>query len=234
MSFLDNSSTSLAATSLATTPFSEGDTTSLAKSQARPGDRLPIPLRPQKGHTPPPATKESDFQKGRKTWDRASAAVFQISNNVASLDSLVKLLGSPKDTQDLRSRLASAQNDLDEESTSENAPLMQHHQLETALDMEIEYNESLIQEREQDLQNIERSIVEVNEIFRDLGTIVGEQQFMLDHIESNVGNVAVHVEGATNELRVAAERQKRSQQWMCCMYTVLGAVGLVVVLVILR
>jgi syntaxin 7 len=47
------------------------------------------------------------------------------------------------------------------------------------LDNEVEYNEALIEEREEELRNIERSIVEVNEIFRDLGTIVNEQQYML-------------------------------------------------------
>ena len=40
---------------------------------------------------------------------------------------------------------------------------------------EIEFNERLIEEREQEIQGIEQGIVELNEIFRDLGTIVTEQ-----------------------------------------------------------
>ncbi|KAJ3267295.1 hypothetical protein HDU77_000008 [Chytriomyces hyalinus] len=250
---------------------------------------------------------ESSITIIRKTWDRASNAVFQISNNVASLDALVKQLGSAKDTPELRARLHDltestrdmikqtgadlkslvipensshfegrqhkmAQQKLqkdfesvlsrfqdvsklaakksreyvqkarnyqqqhahghDDHDENENAPLLQQQQLQDqeALDAEVEYNESLILEREQDLQNIERNIVEVNEIFRDLGTIVGEQQFVLDHIESNVGSVAVNMEGATGELRIAAERQKAAQSRMCCLYTILGTVGVVVIL----
>jgi len=47
------------------------------------------------------------------------------------------------------------------------------------LDNEIEYNESLIAEREGEIREIEQGINELNEIFRDLGTLVTEQQSML-------------------------------------------------------
>lgn len=44
-----------------------------------------------------------------------------------------------------------------------------------ALDNEIEYNETLISEREGEIQGIEQGITELNEIFRDLGMLVNEQ-----------------------------------------------------------
>lgn len=47
------------------------------------------------------------------------------------------------------------------------------------LDREIEYNEGVIADREQSLVEIEHAIQEVNEIFRDLGTLVSEQQGMI-------------------------------------------------------
>ena len=47
------------------------------------------------------------------------------------------------------------------------------------MDNEIEYNESLIAEREGEIREIEQGINELNEIFRDLGTLVTEQQSML-------------------------------------------------------
>lgn len=47
-------------------------------------------------------------------------------------------------------------------------------QLQT-LDNEIEYNEGLITEREDEIMGIEQGITELNEIFRDLGTLVTEQ-----------------------------------------------------------
>lgn len=45
-----------------------------------------------------------------------------------------------------------------------------------ALDHEIEYNELLISEREGEIQNIEQGITELNEIFRDMGMLVNEQE----------------------------------------------------------
>jgi hypothetical protein len=44
---------------------------------------------------------------------------------------------------------------------------------------EIEFNERLIEEREKEIQGIEQSILELNEIFRDLGTMVTEQGLLL-------------------------------------------------------
>lgn len=49
-------------------------------------------------------------------------------------------------------------------------------------DSELQYQEQVIQEREGEIREIEAGIVELNEIFRDLGTIVTEQQSMLGRI----------------------------------------------------
>ena len=43
------------------------------------------------------------------------------------------------------------------------------------LDNEIEFNEQLIEEREKEIQGSEQGITELNEIFKDLATIVMEQ-----------------------------------------------------------
>lgn len=43
----------------------------------------------------------------------------------------------------------------------------------------IDLNEKIIVEREEDLVGLERSIAEVNEIFRDLGMLVNDQQYLL-------------------------------------------------------
>jgi syntaxin 7 len=44
---------------------------------------------------------------------------------------------------------------------------------------ELAYQESLIQEREAEIREIETGIHELHEIFRDLGSLVGEQGEML-------------------------------------------------------
>lgn len=70
------------------------------------------------------------------------------------------------------------QNDQAQEST----PLLAY---DKSLETQIQINETIILERELDLVNLETSIAEVNEIFRDLGTLVNEQQFLLGIHDTN-------------------------------------------------
>ena len=67
---------------------------------------------------------------------------------------------------------------FDIEEPLETQPLLQQQTAPKLLlaDADIAYNEALIEEREQDLVSIEKSVAQVNEIFRDLGTLVHEQQ----------------------------------------------------------
>ena len=57
--------------------------------------------------------------------------------------------------------------------------LDQHQEIQLLSNSEVAFNEQLIEEREQEIQGIEQGIVELNEIFRDLGTIVTEQGSLL-------------------------------------------------------
>lgn len=56
---------------------------------------------------------------------------------------------------------------------------LQQIQISAVPESELEYQEQLIEEREGEIREIESGIHELNEIFRDLGTIVHEQQSML-------------------------------------------------------
>lgn len=55
----------------------------------------------------------------------------------------------------------------------------QHHQVAP---QEVAFQESMIAEREGEIREIESGIHELNEIFRDLGTIVVEQGGMLGEL----------------------------------------------------
>jgi len=65
---------------------------------------------------------------------------------------------------------------------AEEQPLIDDSQRRLQLQVignEVEYNESLIEEREEEIRGIEQGINELNEVFRDLATLVTEQQHML-------------------------------------------------------
>ena len=73
---------------------------------------------------------------------------------------------------------ADKRSDQQPQQQQQQQQLLQQQQ-ELVPDSELEYQEQLIQEREGEIEDIERGVLELNEIFRDLGTIVTEQQSML-------------------------------------------------------
>ncbi|KAF3449379.1 hypothetical protein FNV43_RR10107 [Rhamnella rubrinervis] len=76
------------------------------------------------------------------------------------------------------------------------------------LDNEIAFNEAIIDEREQGIQEIQQQIGEVNEIFKDLAVLVHEQGAMIDDIGSNIeGAQAATAQGRT-QLAKASKTQR--------------------------
>ncbi|CAO3653231.1 unnamed protein product [Mucor hiemalis] len=101
-----------------------------------------------------------------------------------------------------------------------------------ALDNEIEYNETLISEREGEIQGIEQGITELNEIFRDLGMLVNEQESGIQSIYGNVLNISQNTKQAADELTVANRHQKKARKNMCCFLLIITIVGCVLALII--
>uniref|UniRef100_A0ABI7XL53 Syntaxin-7 n=1 Tax=Felis catus TaxID=9685 RepID=A0ABI7XL53_FELCA len=67
----------------------------------------------------------------------------------------------------------------------------------------------LIHERESSIRQLEADIMDINEIFKDLGMMIHEQGDVIDSIEANVENAEVHVQQANQQLSRAAEYQCR-------------------------
>lgn len=71
-------------------------------------------------------------------------------------------------------------------------------------------NETLIAQREQEIEDIAQGIIELANIFQELQTMVIDQGSMLDRIDFNVERMAVDVKGADKELKVATGYQRKS------------------------
>lgn len=97
----------------------------------------------------------------------------------------------------------------------------------------MDYQDELIREREAEIQEIERGVTELNEIFRDLGHIVTEQGEMLDTIEANVMATRDHTEGADRELRQADNWQKSARRRAFCLMMIVIIVTTIVVLAVI-
>jgi hypothetical protein len=80
---------------------------------------------------------------------------------------------------------------------------------------EIAFNESVIAEREEGIREVEATVGELAEIFKDIAVLVNEQGQMIDDIDANVGNAAARTEAAVDQLKSANKYQKRSRNKMC-------------------
>jgi syntaxin 16 len=69
-------------------------------------------------------------------------------------------------------------------------------------------NESVIAQREREINDIAKGIIELSDIFKDLQAMVIDQGTMLDRIDYNVERMAVDVKGADKELTVVSQSFK--------------------------
>ena len=110
--------------------------------------------------------------------------------------------------------------------------LQEQEQLRLASQDEVDFQDSLIVERESEIRNIEQSVGELNELFRDVAHIVHEQGEQLDLISANVDNTRMDTQGADRELRSASRYQKQARGKMCCLLLILAVVLVIVVLAV--
>jgi len=97
---------------------------------------------------------------------------------------------------------------------------------------EVDFQEHLIIERESEIRNIEQGVSELNELFRDVATIVREQGDTIDAIDVNVENVRNDTRGADVELTQASRYQKNARNKACCLLVIMAVVLLVIVLAV--
>ncbi|KAL4937539.1 hypothetical protein BDV06DRAFT_71263 [Aspergillus oleicola] len=95
---------------------------------------------------------------------------------------------------------------------------------------EVDFQEALIIERENEIRNIEQSVGELNELFRDVAHIVHEQGEQLDTISGNVENVHTDTRGANVELRSASRYQKNARNKACCLLIILAVILTIIIL----
>ncbi|WOK94982.1 syntaxin-22-like [Canna indica] len=99
------------------------------------------------------------------------------------------------------------------------------------LDNEIVFNEAVIEEREQGIQEIQKQIGEVNEIFKDLAVLVHDQGVVIDDINSHVENSHAATAQGKAHLKKAAKSQKSNSSLMCLLLVIFGIILLIVIIV---
>lgn len=118
---------------------------------------------------------------------------------------------------------------------AEGAPLEQLQRQELsqmAPQDEVDFNETLIIEREEEIRNIEQGVGDLNVLFRQVAHIVTEQGEQLGSIADNVENVRDDTRQADVENRQAARYQKAARNKSFCLMLILGIILTIVLLAI--
>lgn len=84
-------------------------------------------------------------------------------------------------------------------------------QAQTQAQMQEEIDLQALEEQEQNIRELEGNILDVNEIYKKLGTLVYEQGAMVDSIEANVEQTNVFVSEGTEQLKKAHHYKVRGE-----------------------
>ncbi|KAF2665359.1 SNARE domain protein [Microthyrium microscopicum] len=138
-----------------------------------------------------------------------------------------------------RNAAAASRAALDDQATSPSGSsplgqrqLQEQEQLRLASQDEVDFQESLIIERESEIRNIEQSVGELNELFRDVAHMIHEQGEQLDIIQEHAYDTREDTRAAHVELNQAYRYQKNARNRMCCLLLVLLVVLTIIILAV--
>ena len=93
-------------------------------------------------------------------------------------------------------------------------------------------NDTMIAQREREIEDIAQGIIELANIFQELQTMVIDQGSMLDRIDYNVERMATDVKAADKELTVATGYQKRTTKRKIILLLLLVVAALFILLLL--
>ncbi|KAI4214779.1 MAG: hypothetical protein LQ351_002855 [Letrouitia transgressa] len=104
--------------------------------------------------------------------------------------------------------------------------------LQMASQKQIHSNDAAIAQREREITDIARGIIELADIFKDLQTMVIDQGTMLDRIDYNVEKMNTDVKAADKELVVATSYQKKNTKRKIILFLLLLVIGMFILLMV--
>ncbi len=103
------------------------------------------------------------------------------------------------------------------------------HPLPRSLRMQqIDFEESLVDERDEAITDIAQAINEVNETFRDLAQIVEDQGKDIDTIEVNVVSAESRTAEGVGHLESAEKSQKGYRKWLLVLFVLILIIAAVI------
>ena len=93
-------------------------------------------------------------------------------------------------------------------------------------------NDTIILQREREIEDIAQGIIELSDLFRDLQSMIIDQGTMLDRIDYNVERMATDLKDAEKELTVASGYQKKTTKRKIILLLIIIIAGLFILLMI--
>ncbi|XP_060806017.1 syntaxin-12 [Amyelois transitella] len=113
----------------------------------------------------------------------------------------------------------------------EEAALVDNQQAQARL---VEFETSMLIEREAYMNKIEADVLDVAQIMQDLAEMVSEQGQIVDTVESHISSAAAGVESGADELAKAAEYQRRYRRKMFILIIIAVIIAIIFVVWIVR
>lgn len=114
---------------------------------------------------------------------------------------------------------------------AENRPSKMTIELDPINNEEFIYQQNLVNQRDEEISNIQQGITDLNEIFKDLGAVVQQQGIMVDNIEANIYSAADNTHMASRELDKAQRYQRKSNKY--CLYLLMVLSGMLFFLLLI-
>ncbi|CAK1590767.1 unnamed protein product [Parnassius mnemosyne] len=181
-------------------------------------------------------TAQSNYLKSLTSQEERSNAYFDLPNfEELSLGDNELLPGLTNNQTDLLFSLPSTSNhnyhdeDKDLDGMFQKPALSQKQML-----LMQEENTQMVAEREEEVNKIVRSIVDLNDIFKDLAHMVHEQGTILDRIDYNIEQTQVQVHEGYKQLQKAERYQRTNRKMHCILILAVTLIILVILLIIVK
>ena len=89
-----------------------------------------------------------------------------------------------------------------------------------------------LEERQKDILALEKSVTEVNGLFKEMNLLVSQQGEKLDNIEANIDHTEVKVEDGVKQLGQAVKKQSAARRKKFCCFGIIGVVAIILVVII--
>lgn len=181
-------------------------------------------------------TAQSNYLKSLTSREERSNAYFDLPNfEELSLNDNELPSGLTDNETDLLFALPSTsgtQKTFYDEDRTDDQPKQMYNQKQLLLIQEA--NTRMVAEREEEVNKVVRSIVDLNEIFKDLAHMVHEQGTVLDRIDFNIEQTHVQVSEGYKQLQKAERYQRKNRKMKCIMILCLVVVVLFFLLIVVK